>query len=331
MSNKLFKKSPKTAALAAEPEKVIDEVKSRFKVGVAKEENFRFIGVDISTVRESAKSFSIHLAQRGVLDDVQTIESNSLNPVGEMRSVLGSLQWLGGSTRPDLLAGISLELQNLDSVQRVNKLLRQARAYEDHVIVYRKLNLQDGQVNMMAFSDASWRNHKDCRSQEGGVIALASSIGSRDSNEFNAFAWFSRKNPRIARSSTAAEVLAACDTLDNVLFASEILKFMGLKTTLSLFSDSKNVIQRTLHPNPAPNGEKMLILYFEILKEFSAKGVKFHFCSAKDQLADVLTKSRASPSKILEVLRSGILIRREEKGEGESGREEEEREEEGLM
>eukprot|EP00435_Cladocopium_sp_Y103_P026045 s2476_g6.t1 len=143
----------------------------------------------------------------------------------ELRSVGGCLHWLVGQTRPDLAAGTSLYMSGqptVDSLQQLNKLLKEAKATEDWSLTFRPVPLETARI--IVFSDASFANADGLRSQAGYLVYLAGENAcSIEGDAASLLDWRSHKIKRQCRSTLAAETMSLDSAVDAGLFARELL------------------------------------------------------------------------------------------------------------
>ena len=146
----------------------------------------------------------------------------------QLRAALGALSWRATQTCPWISASVSV-LQGAQTQAMVsdllatNKLIRaQRQACEEPLIFSHEIK----RPVLITYTDASWACRRDGSSQGGqlSVIADASTLdGARV--PFSPLAWQSRRLPRVARSSTSAEVQMLSGATDT----HEFLKQMALE------------------------------------------------------------------------------------------------------
>ena len=132
--------------------------------------------------------------------------------VAEFRGLRGQLMWLAVQAVPPVMAPLSLLLgysanPTVDTLLRANRLLRETKVEARIPLVAHPLK----NPCVLAWTDAAWAVRKDGSSQGGHLVALVDGDALLN-REFrtNVVTWHSGKLPRVARSSSAAEVHAAC-------------------------------------------------------------------------------------------------------------------------
>ena len=144
----------------------------------------------------------------------------------QYRAVLGALSWRGTQSAPWLCASVSylqgaFKDANVGDLCQLNKLVRlQKRFAEDSVVFHADIQ----RPMLVTFCDASWASRKDLSSQGGMLTVMCeASVLTGETSRFTPIAWQSRKLPRVARSSTSAEVQMASTSIDNHEFTKQIM------------------------------------------------------------------------------------------------------------
>eukprot|EP00971_Amphidinium_carterae_P105218 2083578-Amphidinium_carterae.2 len=129
--------------------------------------------------------------------------------LSEFRSVTGSLQWLAGSTRPDLSAATSLLQGPSPSVPALRALYEHteyAQQTADCGIVVNKIDLT--RACFVAYGDSSFTDASECKSQAGLMVILVDQCVLREAQSETLFDWKSHRTRRIVRSTLAVEAAA---------------------------------------------------------------------------------------------------------------------------
>ena len=145
--------------------------------------------------------------------------------ITELKSGGGCLHWLIGQTRPDLAAGTSLNMSGSPSVTNlleINKLLKEAMKSQDWKLRFVPIDLQRARI--VAFSDASWANAEDLKSQAGYLVFITGpEVFTTAGDRANLVEWRSHRIRRRCRSTLAAETMALDAATDAALFTRELL------------------------------------------------------------------------------------------------------------
>ena len=145
--------------------------------------------------------------------------------VTEMKSGGGCLHWLIAQTRPDLAAGTSLAMSGSPTVTNlleVNKLLQEAIRSQDWKLKFVPIPLE--QARIIAFSDASWANTEELKSQAGYLVFVTGpEVFTPTGDAASLVEWKSHKIRRRCRSTLAAETMSLDAATDAALFTRELL------------------------------------------------------------------------------------------------------------
>ncbi|CAK9048607.1 Retrovirus-related Pol polyprotein from transposon RE1 (Retro element 1) (AtRE1) [Includes: Protease RE1 [Durusdinium trenchii] len=128
----------------------------------------------------------------------------------ELRSLGGCLHWLVGQTRPDLAAATSLYMSGQPTVSnliQLNKLVIEAQSTADWGLMFRPIPME--QAKFIAFSDSSWANAAELKSQAGLLVFLAGSgVDSLEGDFASLLDWRSHRIRRQCLSTLASETMA---------------------------------------------------------------------------------------------------------------------------
>ena len=147
-----------------------------------------------------------------------------------LRGLLGALQWPSTQAAPYMQCGVSqlageISSATTSTIDKGNKLLRQAKANADVGLTYHRLGGDPRKVTFLGYSDAAFASRNDLSSQGGYLILLTKAdVLSGQTGQYNMIDWRSWKLPRIARSSLAAESQAAGECADALLYVSTFWK-----------------------------------------------------------------------------------------------------------
>ena len=156
------------------------------------------------------------------------------------------------------------------------------------------------------YGDAGFRSLPDKTSSCGGYVVMITNKAEGKSSVLN---WRSNEIKRVVSSSTAAEALAANETLDEMVYIKFVLRELlgdGVDNIpLHLVTDSKNlhkaVLNSTLVENPRLRTDIAKVKESSETKELNV----FSCVKGKDMIADVLTKKGASGAMLMNILRTG--------------------------
>ena len=224
-------------------QKVVEQIRALFEFGEWHADSLDYCGKNVTvnpdgSVSVCQKDFCENLALAPMPRWRSCTPSASLTPLEstELKSGVGSLQWLVGQTRPDLAASTSLcqgPNPTIQTLQDINGLLREAKRTSNFCLTLRPIDFR--KACFLAFGDASWANAEQSASQAGfmiflGTFAAFTVIGSVVSLQD----WRSHRIRRVCRSTLAAECMAMDASVDSAMF----LRGLYAEVLLSKYSAS---------------------------------------------------------------------------------------------
>eukprot|EP00164_Ancoracysta_twista_P001952 GFYU01002563.1.p1 GENE.GFYU01002563.1~~GFYU01002563.1.p1 ORF type:complete len:713 (+),score=139.65 GFYU01002563.1:1590-3728(+) len=199
-------------------------------------------------------------------------------------SVVGGLNWLQVSTRPDLCHVVSRLASVMKSPSRYHMdkamdVLRYVRQTKEIGITYTK-----GDTSMKAYADASFAPLKSSRKSIGGHVLMRSG---------GAVSWRSKTLPEMATSTFHAELMAlyhcAADGLNNAQLLEELLS--KVEYPLELMEDNQPVLAFVKQDKKTSTAAKFIdIKYYWLRQMVKAGKVALTYCPTDQMTADVLTK-----------------------------------------
>ena len=322
-------------------DKVLDSLRSQFDFGewkdIRTEPTLTYGGKEITKrdgiVTLSQESFIRALTLTPVPKWRVLMKDSSLTAqeVTELKSGGGCLHWLVGQTRPDLAAGTSLAMGGQPTVQNlleINRLLRDALKSKDWCLKFRQIPLESARV--IGFSDASWANADDLKSQAGYLIFLTGpNVFTLEGDVANLVEWRSHRIRRKCRSTLAAETMALDASTDAAMFTRELLAEMLIESYMPTQSgkldpsilpvanatDCRSLYDLLCKDGPVSSTqEKRLTLDIGALREAaeeiepSNEDIKevYKWASTQVQRADHLTKVKPS-HELRDILDEGHL------------------------
>lgn len=202
----------------------------------------------------------------------------------QYRKLIGKLQYLT-ITRPDITFAVS-KLSQFASEPRdthlkaLHKVLRYLKGSIGQGLLYGT----DNNFDLRAFSDSDWGAcTDDRRSVTGYAMFLGNSLVS----------WRSKKQDTVSLSSAEAEFRAMCVASKEILWLTQVLKFLRVPFKLPAYLYGDNTAALHIASNSVFH-ERTKHVEFDCYKvrECIVKGiVKTMFVRTGDQLADMLTKA----------------------------------------
>ena len=133
-----------------------------------------------------------HKQNKGKASD----EKKKKKKMQDLKSVTGQISWLAGISRPYLsfencILSTSQTKATVNDLIRANKILSSAKNHE-YEITFSKLN--QANLPLAVFDDASFRNLLDRSSEGGFIVFLANNVGNS-----NPLIWASKKIKRAVK------------------------------------------------------------------------------------------------------------------------------------
>jgi len=143
--------------------------------------------------------------------------------------------------------------------------------------------------SLHGYADADWGNDTDTRKSTSGHVFLAGR---------GAISWYSKRQPTIALSTTEAEYISLCASVQEALFLRSLLKEVNIPlppspTPITIYEDNQSCM--ALAANPVHHARtKHIDIKYHFIRDHIDKGdIDVIYCSTKDMVADVLTKPLA--------------------------------------
>ena len=293
-------------------------LKAKFQFGREEEGEFKYVGMHVAQEKDC-----IITDQDQYVDELQIPNLKEYEGVtdldsllddegqGDFRAVVGKLGWVANTSRPDLAHDnlvLSTKLGNA-SVRDMKQAIKVMRKLKYGGTAMKFVDLGPiEEWSLEGYGDAGFKSLPDKTSSCGGHVILLRNTSKGVSCVLN---WRSKKLKRVVSSSTAAEALAANDTLDAIVYVKSVLKELlggeAEKIPIQLVTDSRNlhkaVLSLTLIENPRLRTDISKLQ--ESLKEKEL--YEFMCVPGKEMMADVLTKNGASGFGLMKVLRTCIL------------------------
>ena len=237
-------------------------------------------------------------------------------------TLTGQLNWLARQCRADLAFGVS-RIQQLAGVGDPTALAELQilvdRARETTKIKFHKLGCQLSELVVLGISDASFAGMPRGRSQGGYVLALANPRILEGQSNLAILAYHSGLIRRVVRSSLAAEISQAANTLEETDFLRAIMAEatqgdFQLSNWVAAVAQWRQLVvldSRTgydLLNGSALGEDKRLAIDIAAMKEAlfegqASRGIRW--VPGEELLADDLTKLRGN-GKLATVLRTGV-------------------------
>lgn len=198
-------------------------------------------------------------------------------------STVAKLLYLAKRARPDLLTAVSflctrVREPNLDDKAKLDRLIGYIYGTKDVKLTFSAA----GQLDLIASVDASFAVHSDFKGHTGAVITLGGAT----------IIATSRKQQRVAKSSTEAELIAVSDTLSQVIMVRNYLIERGVPVGRAMvMQDNMSALKLIEHGRSG----NVKTRHFDIALFFAkdrveAGEIEFKHCPTGNLVADILTK-----------------------------------------
>lgn len=220
------------------------------------------------------------------------------------RQAVGALTYLTVGTRPDIAYAVSVASRNLEKpsttdIMLVKRILRYLKGTADKGLVYKQSN--ESHQMLLCYSDSDFAGDQaTCRSTSGMVCLLSGA----------AISWRSHRQTVVSISSTEAEIIAASETAQEILWLNSLMKgLVDLKKPI-LYLDNESAIKLSHNPKYEYHKRtKHIKLKHLFVRECVINGeLEVKQVPSVRQLADMLTKPLFGPR--LEVLSGQIGLKR---------------------
>jgi len=271
-----------------------------------------FLGIEI--VRDRTKR-TIILSQKGYIENVlerfglldanpsgtpminnltkRKDDNKRYNPREELyRSMVGSLMYLMVASRPDLASSVGIVSRHLSNpseehLTAAKRILRYVKGTKNYGLV---LGPTEGPF-LYGYTDADWGNDIDTRKSTTGYVFYARS---------GAISWCSKRQSTIALSSTEAEYIALCTSVQEAIWIRSLLvevNYSSFDSTVptTVYEDNQSCI--SLAANPIYHARtKHIDIKYHFIRDHTDKDINIVYCPTKEMVADVLTKPLAQPA-----------------------------------
>ena len=216
----------------------------------------------------------------------------------EFQSCTGSLQYLSGSTRPDLAAVTSLAQGSnptYENLEMAYRLIRYARETSDSGIVINPVDIK--KLLFVGYGDISWANAERLRTQTGKLVVVTTTDAFTGSSPGSIMDWRSTRTKRVVRSTLAGETIAADVAADHTYYVAAFFeealyqrKATSKKLTLPcvICRDRHSLYDAVLKVQATLEECRTLIDLLSIKEVVGESGI--HWVPTHEQHADGLTK-----------------------------------------
>ncbi|MGZ4851256.1 MAG: reverse transcriptase domain-containing protein, partial [Candidatus Bathyarchaeia archaeon] len=173
-----------------------------------------------TTVKSPEESNPDHAVESPPIVDSSVTES----PLGDFRSIVGSLNYLAGSTRPDIAHAVGLLCRQVNQPMPVDwrllkRVLRYLRGTSKLCLSFSGSAGKLGEI--LVFTDADWGGDQSTRKSTSGTIIKVNG---------NVVLWGSKKQKTPALSSAESEYMALGVAVQEALWMRSFMEELGFKS-----------------------------------------------------------------------------------------------------
>jgi hypothetical protein len=220
----------------------------------------------------------------------------------EFLSIVMSIAFLAHRTRPDLLTSVSyLTTRSMHRDPNDRKILIKLIGYIQSTRS-KELKLSPKNMDIYAWTDASYGNHNDKKGHSGIVVSLSFD---KVNNKADGFVYASSKKQKIvAQSSAEAELMAQSEGLKYLLWLKFLLEELGYANknpTIIFFQDNNAaILMSKAGCGVFKNTKHISHRFFLIQTHIEEDNIVMKHCPTDLMIADLLTKAMGG-SKLKEL------------------------------
>lgn len=209
------------------------------------------------------------------------------------QSLIGSLMYLGMSSRPDIAHSVSkLSQFNVNPHKEHLDAAKHLLRYLNNTINF-KLTFRKTGENLKAFADADWAGSCDDRKSYTGYTFILAGAS---------ITWESRKQPSVALSSTEAEYMALSTASKEAVYLRNFLLELGFTNLVNkpIELNGDNLSSHQLVKNPVYHARsKHIDIRVHFIREiFNQKIIELKYVPTEENIADIFTKNLNKPKHI---------------------------------
>ena len=226
------------------------------------------------------------------IDGLENCKEKTNRPI---QHLIGSLLYIANSTRPDILAAVSILARYTN--QQSELLWR----YSKQVLKYLQSTYKEslaltgsGSIQMETYADADFASDPNSRKSQTGFLIKV--FGSPVS-------WYSRKQSTVSASSTEAEYVALASAASYTYGLIQLLEDFMVKVSepVPIYEDNQLCIQIALGSSKIKHLDVKLHFIRDLIRR---KIITITHIDSRKQIADCLTK--ANPKMTFNVIRKGL-------------------------
>jgi hypothetical protein len=205
------------------------------------------------------------------------------------RALVGELNYLATSTRPDIAQAMSSLARHMSAPTKAHMnhavgVLRYLSGTRSLGLRFRRGGTRNNATSSFAgYSDSDWAGDPATRRSTTGYVYLLGSA---------AVSWSSQLQRTVAASSVEAEYQAAAAAVHEALWLRKLAADLGLaRTAVSIKMDSQGALSLAHNPIMSVRS-KHIDVHHHLVRERAGRGeVELSYCTTEEMVADILTKA----------------------------------------
>ncbi|XP_072084388.1 secreted RxLR effector protein 161-like [Arachis hypogaea] len=191
-------------------------------------------------------------------------------------------------SRPDITFAVTKLAQfmsdpRVQHLNAVHQILRYLKAAPGQGILF----FSNSKLNLSIYTDADWGS---CLNTRRSIIGYCTFLGD------SLISWKSKKQPVVSRSSTEVEYRAMANAVYEVVWLTNLLRFMDITIDSAMFfCDNLSSIQLVSNLTFHERSKHIEIDCHFIREKVEIGFIKLVHFPTKHQLADILTKAISKP------------------------------------
>ncbi|KAE8999688.1 hypothetical protein PR002_g18388 [Phytophthora rubi] len=217
---------------------------------------------------------------------VQGDEDDLLSDHVPYRAAVGALLYLSRVSRPDLAFAVNQVAAHASKPKvfhwtAVKQILRYIAGTTDMTLIYRR---QEDGTPVELFSDADWANNTEDRKSISGVLVKVHG---------NAVSWITRRQTVVAKSSTAAEFIAASIGIEEARWVRMLMQTLMDKPlpAIQAHIDNQSTIAQIVNGRSSDAQKTIDCMFFDMKDAHKRGEVNIGYCPTEIMTADGLTKA----------------------------------------
>jgi len=277
--------------------------------------------MNISTIKQS--SFTSPYQSGHSIDSapVETMPSSAKDSLRlQYQSLVGSLNWLAHTTRPDISTAVSLLAQHqsdpspghLASAKYVVHYLAHTKTLGIYFTSKKRTTLESfipfpTQDQVLAMSDANWGPQDATITKDSPDLPLfiSQSMSAFYVDLLGPIHWISKRQKVTAASSAEAEIYATDECVKFLLDLNQILEFLDVKhlfmpSTTIIYNDNKACVQWSKKAT-SKGLHHIQMRENRVRENIESKFIAVQHINGKINLADIFTKEMKDTTHVVEL------------------------------